>query len=1105
METREVDPDGAGPIGELVSKFAYDYRGNLIKTTDPRGVSVSFEYDIKDRLISTIDATGIGMRWAFDDSDNIVETSDGVGTWTTTYDTAGLPFATIDPLDRVSRMLYTSEGQQRIQVDPRGATERFDFDLSGRIQVVTDARGLETLFKYDDHDRVTTMTVPGEVGTQRDYRYVYDAADQLFASISPIDYGGGKGTDPIPATVYRYDLDGNIDAIKQTGSTMANKQLAVPVFNPSFVTGGRLTEFEFDALSRNTTITLPDSTTESFAYDVLSRVVRQFDRRGSETVYDYNDVGWLETVTLPDPDGSGPLISPVWGYERDASSNVVAWIDPNGNGMQRSFDVSNRLVSTLDSASGTNQFAFDQAGRLRESIDPRGSTTRHFYDEAGQRTRTSLPDPDGAGPLPAVEYAMQYDDSGNLSSVTDHLDRVHDYQYDLFGRMTRWDQPAPAPGEARPYEAWSYGFPVTFGFNNSSIGYFDNVYHRAATGEGVVTHWDALGRVQLTEDIKSGRSDSYHYDSFSQLTYVASSGDASIRYREDATTPLVKNQQESTRLQYDQLGRVTKVDMRDSFSSVDPPDFTFLYEYDENGNLVSSIDHQGVEQTIAYDYLDRPTYVTDAAGTSDAETIAYRYDAGNRLTGITDAIGIVMNFGYDPLNRRTSQVDDVGGSLQRTRSWSYDGVGNLTSEIDALGIETRRFYDSLDRMTSKTDDFGGINQRTSTTEYDTAGNLFAHINGRGDRVEWLYDDLNRPISEMIGAGTTDALLYQTTYDAGGRVVDRIDPELVVTHNVYDFANRLAKTIRDYGGSDESTTEFGHTSLGRQFGVKTPQGSTGSSETITSFDLLNREIGTISAVGTTEQITTSMGYNDLARTITRTDGEMNEWVERYDTRGRMFERESPDPDGSGPRQSTLMSYQFNGRGDIVGMTERLTPSQSATTSYIVDALGRRVSMTDPINRTTTTDFDARDSVLQVTDPGGNALAYQYDNLARVKQFDDGGGRIVSYAYDGGGNLTNVTSPLHGFQYSFDSIGRMTSEIRFTPGSDIEVLTHDYDPVSGQLSSVTRTEGPFGSTTPISRESFQWDNLDRISSQTTEDFLSVGAPPFAKHLPTTMSAT
>jgi YD repeat-containing protein len=62
----------------------------------------------------------------------------------------------------------------------------------------------------------------------------------------------------------------------------------------------------------------------SVVYDGLGRVVARTNELGQTTTYQYDAVGNQTLVTLPDPDGTGPLVSSFTASAYDSLGQLVA-------------------------------------------------------------------------------------------------------------------------------------------------------------------------------------------------------------------------------------------------------------------------------------------------------------------------------------------------------------------------------------------------------------------------------------------------------------------------------------------------------------------------------------------------------------------------------------------------------------------------------------------------------------------------------------------------------------------------------------------------------------------------------------------------------------
>ena len=115
--------------------------------------------------------------------------------------------------------------------------------------------------------------------------------------------------------------------------------------------------------------------------------------------------------------------------------------------------------------------------------------------------------------------------------------------------------------------------------------------------------------------------------------------------------------------------------------------------YDPHGNLLQSIDPNGVVTSSTYDLRQRLTSV-DVGG----QLTSYSYDPVGQLTRVTQADGSAADFVYDPAHRLTAVTDSLGNRV----SYTLDNMGNRVAEQvkDAGGNLSRqlsRVFDALNR------------------------------------------------------------------------------------------------------------------------------------------------------------------------------------------------------------------------------------------------------------------------------------------------------------------------------------------------------------------------------------------------------------------------
>jgi len=125
----------------------------------------------------------------------------------------------------------------------------------------------------------------------------------------------------------------------------------------------------------------------------------------------------------------------------------------------------------------------------------------------------------------------------------------------------------------------------------------------------------------------------------------------------------------------------------------------------------------------------------------------------------------------------------------------------------------------------------------------------------------------------------------------------------------------------------------------------------------------------------------------------------------------------------------------------------------TVTFLYDAKGRLVGLTNQDGTSVATTYDANGNVLTVTDEEGYVVSYVYDKDGRMTQITNARGFKTAYAYDKVGNLVKVTNAMDGVAaYVYDKNGNLLSETNTDGG----VTRYTYDKLN-RVTSITDPEG------------------------------------------------
>jgi RHS repeat-associated protein len=539
-----------------------------------------------------------------------------------------------------------------------------------------------------------------------------------------------------------------------------------------------------------------------FVYE--PQLTRVIDSLGREEVYHFSGEGGLRRLvkhqsadgsfTLNEFDGSGRLTATVDAlgrkteFELDvANGNLSCITAPDGKQTRYSYNAQHQQTRIIQPDRSEITWEYDALGRVVAQSDALQQTTRYHYvcDTSDQLAAIEVP---GGG-----RQQLEWTEYDQLKRYSDCSGRVTDYEYDLWGEVTRvtyeeglfvtrvYDkrgrlkQFTAATGESTYYQYNEAGDHVrtTFpdgGYEDSEYDEWGRVQRRLLASGRLIQQFrhDVAGRLRgvinengaqtlfeyderdrlVKETGFDGRQQSYHYNVGGELTQ---SDDCGL----------------TTDWHYDSAGRVIKcVCPPLADGSLDEMNWSY------NGNgLLQNIQHRSA------DYRVNVLWQRDLTGRVISEsqqvvaaneqvlwshTIGHRYQArGGLAQTLPDGLPAIDWLTYGP------------GHLLGV---ALDGKPLLEFERDALHRESSRRFGATTRQTDydaagRLSRFALAGQPTSPLNrehrYDNRG-LLTHIsNGAGDVRHFVYDEANR-LSEEFGIYPSQ---YQ--YDPAGNRLPRM--------------------------------------------------------------------------------------------------------------------------------------------------------------------------------------------------------------------------------------------------------------------------------------------------------------------------------------------
>ena len=544
---------------------------------------------------------------------------------------------------------------------------------------LTDAGGNVTNFAYNDKHQIKETWITVDGSTEKTV-YVYDS--------NPLASGSGND-----------ENHGYLKEVRRTDPDIANATYSSPTVLVSEITG-------YDAYYRPNKFKNADGAEVAQVYDKLDRVT---------------------SITHPD------TTTETIGYTRGGKKYIDAQThtDREGKTTDMLYNGNRQLVEVLDAANGSTRYGWCSCGDLEWLMDPKqsaanpgfssngiplGGHTRWHRDALGRVTSKVYAD----GKSTAFTYQPA---SGLPKSVTfpNNSSATMTFHYYKDGNLQKIDYAASDTPDVTFWYDDSYN-RVTKRQDGAGYHYY---YYHAVNGST-----DGAGQLRFINGPWSWDSIYYNYDDRGR-----------VDHRYIGTPSSYPNIKHDVSWDFDSLGRLTQ------YSTTGLGDFDFAY-IEHAGNketgLLDHIDYPTGQQTrFAYAAIGQGRHLTQIINDRDtnpgnsnalSEHTYTHYPSGHLKTWHRNAPGLynktfsmTASGSYDPLYQ-LAKVNDSG----TTYDFTYDATGNRTKR----------------KVGSTTYDHGASNSRNQLTgygmTYDDNGNLLTQTNPvTGSKYAYLWDSINR--------------------------------------------------------------------------------------------------------------------------------------------------------------------------------------------------------------------------------------------------------------------------------------------------------------------------------------------------------------------------
>ncbi|WP_270171661.1 S8 family serine peptidase [Paenibacillus sp. SYP-B4298] len=516
---------------------------------------------------------------------------------------------------------------------------------------------------------------------------------------------------------------------------------------------GNRSVFTYDKWGRGITVTLPNQSKTTVAYDDLYNTIVSTDADGNSLRETRDEIG--RVIKKEEKQGSG--YTTVWTGSYDPASRLIREQDAKNLVTQYTYSLLGQLVGVTNANQESYQYAYNRAGQLTRTTYPDQTHTTKEYDERGQLIRATDPE--------SRVQKHYYDGNGNRIKRVDKKGQSFAYSYSNRGLLLN----KQGPTETISYTYDADGSRKTMTDRTGTTTYT----YKAYTGELASVKYPDGKQLSYAYNSAGNRSQlvmpfgdtvSYSYNKVNQLTELKWNNVTQASYTYTAAGRM-KTQQQANGVVSEygySFGKLSELKHQRSAALLK----SYSYTHDANQNITKITESRssGVEnRQFTYDALNR-------ISTSSYNNEAYSYDVkGNRATYTTDSTDSLMlddvAYTYDEWDRLTK----VEGSNGKTVEYSYNG-DNLLVERKENGVRTRYYYDGANIVAEGTVQSNGTvvekasylrgNALVMREDAASSKGYYLH-NGHGDVVgirnasgavvnEYEYDLWGKPLVTVEG-------------------------------------------------------------------------------------------------------------------------------------------------------------------------------------------------------------------------------------------------------------------------------------------------------------------------------------------------------------------
>ena len=519
---------------------------------------------------------------------------------------------------------------------------------------------------------------------------------------------------------------------------------------------GTNTVFDYNDVGKVVQERSVDNTIRTYNYDRAGRLISKINKDQSKIAYDYDANDNLIKKYYLDLSNQQTDDSIIYSY--NAENNRLGMNDKSGLSRTLYDNNGNLIVSTSNNDRDIIRYEYDSNDRLIKIVYPTNATVTYTYDANGNIK--TVTDKDG------LKTTYTYDDNDNEVIRTTGLIETNK-RYDADNRLIRIKNEHRLTGEL--IDEYSYRYD-----NNSNI--IEEIkrepYRKKVSLLDIDVVPETNNNIRVTKqnftyddenkltdarverlgmkDLSEANVTTYHYE------YDPNGNRTQVEIKDDGLTL------ESTVYTYDRLNKL--VSSREVTAS---GLYLYEYTYDDNGSLIKEDRHRAYElNTNQWTNIRR-----------------YEYTKDNKLESVYSGNTLLVSYTYDGDGTITSSFERDLDLNQNLNIHDTNYINSLTTNqrqlINKVSSNDSFLYELTEYITDKNrsysealmerDGTGHLstiytygNQRISTESYnnlsglytyDGRGSVSAVIGSYGDfRATYWYDGLGNVKSQIHGYG-----------------------------------------------------------------------------------------------------------------------------------------------------------------------------------------------------------------------------------------------------------------------------------------------------------------------------------------------------------------